>query len=98
MKKESKYQSELIRKIYKIFPDCIVLKNDANYIQGFPDLLILYKNKWAALETKRTEGAHRQPNQDYYINLLGTMSYANFIYPENELEVLNDIYKALKSN
>ena len=40
-KLESKYQKELIRKLQDIFKGCIVVKNDPNYIQGIPDLLIL---------------------------------------------------------
>ena len=47
MARESKFQSELIKELYELFPGCIVLKNDANYIQGFPDLTILYRPFWA---------------------------------------------------
>lgn len=94
---ERKYQENLIKKIEYMFPGCIVLKNDANYLQGFPDLLILYKNHWAALETKKNEFAHRQPNQEYYVTLLDGMSYANFIFPENESEVLSEIQSAFES-
>ena len=89
MKKESAFQSALIRDLKKIFPGCVVLKNDANYLQGFPDLLVLHNNKWAALECKRSKEAHHQPNQDYYINKLNGMSYASFISPENRNEVLD---------
>ena len=67
--KESKFQSKLIKELKIEFPGCIVLKNDANYIQGIPDLLILYKNYWAALECKKSEKASHQPNQDYYISV-----------------------------
>lgn len=75
----------------------MVIKNDANYIQGFPDLLVLYKNKWAALEVKKEAKAHHQPNQDYYIRTLGEMSFASFIFPENKEEVLNAMEQALES-
>lgn len=94
MIRESQYQARLIDSIRKRFPDCIVLKNDANYIQGFPDLTILFKDRWAALEVKRSVGASHQPNQDYYIQKLNAMSYAAFICPENEEEVLNEIQQA----
>ena len=89
--KESDYQSGLVKSLEKKFPGAIILKNDANYLQGFPDLLILYKNKWAALEVKRNSSASHRPNQDYYVDLLDGMSYASFIYPENEESVLNDL-------
>ena len=88
-KLESKYQKELIRKLQDIFVGCIVVKNDPNYIQGIPDLLILYKDKWAALECKRNGKASHRPNQDYYISKMEEMSFAAFIFPENEEFVLN---------
>lgn len=88
-KLESKYQKELIRKLQDIFTGCIVVKDDPNYIQGIPDLLILYKDKWAALECKRNCKASHRPNQDYYVSKMEEMSFAAFIFPENEEFVLN---------
>jgi len=75
----------------------MVLKNDANYIQGIPDLMILHNDKWAALECKRSEDASHQPNQDLYVEKMNSMSYAAFIYPENEKEIFNDLQSAFKS-
>ena len=95
MKKESKFQKELIDKIEERLPGCIIMKNDPNYIQGIPDLLILHGNKWASLECKKSEKASHQPNQDYYISKMNGMSYASFVYPENEQEVLDEIQRAL---
>lgn len=92
---ESRFQSLLIKELKKLFPGCIVLKNDPNYIQGFPDLLILFNRRWAALEVKESATAQRQPNQDYYIDFLDNMSYAAFIYPENKEAVLHDLQYAL---
>lgn len=93
---ESKFQRQLIKDLEVIFPGCIIMKNDANYIQGIPDLLVLYNDKWAALECKRDSRAHHQPNQDYYISKMNDMSYAAFVYPENKEEVLNDLQFALR--
>ena len=95
--RESKFQADLIKKLKVRFPGCIVMKNDANYIQGIPDLLILYLNKWAALECKKSLKASHQPNQDYYVEKMKEMSYANFICPENEEVVLNELESAFKS-
>lgn len=95
---ESNFQSKLIKKLKVIFPGCIVLKNDATYIQGVPDLLILYENKWAALECKRSAESSHRPNQDYYIGVMNDMAYASFIYPENEQEVLNELSNAFGVN
>lgn len=50
---ENKFQANLIKELKKLFPGCIVMKNDASYIQGIPDLLILYNDKWASLECKK---------------------------------------------
>lgn len=96
--RESKFQSNLIQKIKKLFPGSIVLKNDPTYIQGIPDLLILYKDKWASLEVKRSAGASHRPNQDYYVNKMNKMSFSRFIFPENETEVLTDLARLFKKN
>lgn len=93
---ESKFKSDLIKEIEMMFLGCIVLHNDANEIQGIPDLIILYKDKWAALEGKKTKNSKHQPNQDYYIGLMDEMSYASFVYPENKKEVLNELQYALE--
>ncbi len=95
-KLESEFQARLIKELEDIFPGCIVLKNDPDYIQGFPDLLILFENKWAALECKRDAKAARRPNQRYYVELLDNMSYAAFVYPENKEEVLYELGKAFE--
>ena len=94
--RESKFQRNLIEELEVLFPGCIVLKNDPNYIQGIPDLLILYKNKWAALEVKQSAKAHHQPNQEYYISMMNDMSYASFVYPENKEDVLYELQQALR--
>ena len=97
MKKESVFQSALISDLKKIFPGCMVLKNDSSYYQGIPDLLVLYEDKWAMLECKRSSNSSHRPNQDYYIEKFGKMSYARFISPENKEEVLDELQQAFKS-
>jgi hypothetical protein len=91
---ESGFQAKLIREIERMFPGCIILKNDPNYIQGFPDLLILYEDRWAALECKQCLSAKHQPNQDYYIDLLNDMSFSRFIHSGNKEEVLDELQQA----
>lgn len=93
---ERNFQADLIKKIKKRFDGCIVLKNDPEYIQGIPDLLILHNDKWAALECKKTSKAKHQPNQDYYVSKMDEMSYASFISPENEEEVLDELQHAFR--
>lgn len=88
---ENKFQAKLIKKLKTLFDGCFVLKNDPTYIQGVPDLLVLYKDKWAALECKKTEKARHQPNQDYYVGKMNDMGFSSFIYPENEDEVIDKL-------
>lgn len=88
---ERYFQKKLIQKLHKMFPGCIVLKNDPNYIQGIPDLIVLFKNKWAALECKDNKTAHKQANQEIYVEQMNIMSFARFIFPENEEEVLYEL-------
>lgn len=94
---ENQYQARLIKKIYKMFPGCVIFKTDASYQQGIPDLLILWELNWASLEVKPMASASRQPNQDYYVELLDEMSFAAYIYPENEEEVLSALQQAFES-
>ena len=97
MKRENKFQADLIKEIKSRFPGAIVMKNDAGYIQGIPDLTILYKDKWATLECKKFKDAKHQPNQDYYVETMNQMSYSAFIFPENKEEVLNELQHALRT-
>lgn len=92
--KESIFQSRLKEEIEQLFPGCIILKNDANYIQGFPDLTILYKNYWAVLECKKSLKEPFQPNQEYYLDLCDEMSFASMICPENKEAVLYELQLA----
>ena len=94
---ERKFQGALIKEIKERFPGSIVLKTDPNYIQGLPDLLILYKTHWAALECKRADHAHVQPNQEFYIDVMDRMSFASFITPEMKDEVLHAMERSFES-
>lgn len=94
---ESEYQAKLIKKLRRRFEGCFILKNDTDYLQGVPDLLILYRRTWAMLEVKQAEDAPHQPNQDYYVDRLDEMCFAAFIYPENEREVLHALQEAFAS-
>jgi hypothetical protein len=91
---ENEYQVKLIRKLERRFPGCLILKQDPNLRQGILDLLILHRNRWASLEVKGSQSAPIQPNQQYYVDQLNGMSFAAFIYPENEEEVLNALQQA----
>lgn len=91
---ESQFQSKLVKELKHMFPGCIVLKNDPNYLQGIPDLSVFYRDSWAMLEVKGSEKANHRPNQDHYIGVTNEMSFARFIYPENKEEVLHELQHA----
>ena len=97
MKNENHFQSDLIKEIETMLPGSMVLKNDPNHIQGIPDLTILYKDRWATLECKKSSKATHQANQDYYVETMNNMSYSAFIFPENKQEVLNELQHALRA-
>jgi hypothetical protein len=97
MSNENLFQQVLVKTLKKRFPECIVLKNDPNYIQGIPDLIVLGKNKWAALEVKKSANAKHRPNQDHYVEKMNALSYAAFIYPENKEEILNELERAFRA-
>ena len=91
---ERDFQAKLIKDLKNIFKGCIVLKNDPSYIQGIPDLIILFEDKWAALEVKKSRTASHRPNQEYYVDLMDGMSFASFIYPENKEEILYELQQS----
>lgn len=91
---ESGFQDKLRDDLEEMFPGCMIFKMDQ--IQGIPDLLVLYKNKWASLECKKHAKAIRQPNQEYYVDQMNNMSFSRFIYPENKNEVLEELREVFK--
>ena len=93
--REATYQRRVIDRLKYEFPGCVVLKNDSSILQGVPDLLVIYEDRWAMLEVKASERSRTQPNQEYYVDLFNRMSYAAFIFPENEDEVFRDLQHAL---
>lgn len=98
--RERDYQAGLIRKLKRLYPGCIVLKNDSSYMQGIPDLMVLYNDRWAALEVKAKEPRRSddfEPNQEWFIERMNEMSFAACIFPENEKDVLRGVQLAFSS-
>lgn len=98
-KLERDFQASLIKELKNRFEGCMVLKLDPSspgIPQGIPDLLILFKNKWAALECKKSKKASKRPNQKYYVDKMNEMSYSSFIYPENREEILDGLAQAFR--
>lgn len=94
--RESVFQADLIDDLRRLFPGCLILKNDPNYLQGVPDILILWGHRWAALECKAGPVSRKQPNQSYYMDLMDDWSFAAFIFPENKNEVLSGLQRSLE--
>lgn len=95
-KLESRFQSELKKRLYDMFPECIVLKNDANSQQGIPDLVVLWRDKWALLEVKRNENATEQPNQRWFVDKANEFAYGAIVCPENAEEILYELQQAFQ--
>lgn len=93
---ENKFKTKLIKELKNKFPGCMVIHTDPTERQGLPDLVVLYKNKWAALEGKKNETASCQPNQRYYVEQMNNMSFAAFIYPENKEEVIHELQQTFR--
>ena len=96
MTPEGKFKKELKNDLETLFPGCIITQLDPNDIQGIPDLLILWNDKWATLECKKSKKASHRPNQDYYVGLMNKMSYSSFIFPENKEVVLDELQQAFR--
>jgi hypothetical protein len=94
---EKEFERHLIKDLEKRYPGAIVIKTQPGYIQGFPDRLMLYRDRWAAFEVKDGFNSGIRPNQNYYIRLLNQMSFAKFVYPENLQEVLHELQHAFAS-
>lgn len=94
-KLESGFQDKLIAELKERYPGCMTFKMDQ--IQGIPDLLILYKDKWASLECKKNANAKKQPNQEYYVGRMNEMSFSRFICPENKEDILSELHKTFTS-
>lgn len=95
--RENRYQAQLIDELHRRFPGCIVLKNDPNYLQGVPDLLLLVGDCWAMLEVKAAADSAVRPNQAYYVRMMDEMSFAAFIYPEVQEEVLDALQQSFEA-
>lgn len=96
-KLERDYQAGLIKRLNELFPGCVIVKNDSGYQQGILDLTIFYRDRYALLEVKAHENSREQPNQRYFVEKFNEMSFAAFIYPENEDEVLDELQRAFRS-
>lgn len=99
-KKEGDYQKDIIDRIKEALPGAIVMKNDSSYIQGIPDLSVIYGNKYAMLEVKKSQYDYlhnQQANQEDYIHKFrdwGAFSF--FIYPEVDQDVFNELIRYFK--
>ena len=94
---ESTFKSNVFDRLREMFPGCTLLHNDSRSQQGVPDTLLLWNEHWAMLEFKKSPTARKQPNQDYYVDLFDSMSFAAFIFPENEEEVLRELKEAFRT-
>ena len=91
-KLERDFQKETKYKLKVVFPGCIIKRNSTDDIQGFPDITVFWRGKFAMLEFKRSESASKRPNQEYWIEQIRSIGgYADFIYPENEEVIFTEL-------
>lgn len=94
---ERVYQPKFIKRLRREFPGIVIIKNDTDYQQGFPDWTLLYHQCWAVLEIKRKRPrpgtSDFEPNQEWFIEELDKLCFSACVYPENEEEIID----ALKS-
>ena len=96
MARESTFKTRFLNRVEEEFPGCIIIRLDPEFLQGIPDTLVLIGTTWFALEFKRSKTAPKRPNQDYYVEKLYHMSYAAFVYPENEEEIFDELQRTFK--
>lgn len=93
-KLETEFAFELKEELRHRFHGCFIIKLDSNQIQGIPDLLVLWRDHWAILETKRGLRSVHQPNQEYYVGLFDEMSFSAFVHPMNYRDILDEMERA----
>jgi hypothetical protein len=97
---ESEIKAEFKKRIKNNFfiGDEVHLVEPKTFTRSDPDLYILgYGGRWAAVEFKTSEDADLQPNQERRMAILNDMSYARFVYPENVVEVLDELEELFTS-
>lgn len=92
---ESEYRTGLIQRIQRRWPESVILPTDPSRQQGILDIIVLIGCRWAMLELKRASNSRRRPNQPYFVEKFNNMSFAAFICPENEDEVLDELQSTL---
>lgn len=97
-KLESDFFREQVKpELERRFPGCVIIKQDPNTsFQGVPDHIVLYEDKWATLEGKRTKKSVRRPNQEHYIDKFDEMSFGAFIDPDNMDEVMDALQSTFR--
>lgn len=93
---ERDFQHKLVKRLRTEIPGSIVMKADANQVQGIPDLLILAHGRFASLEVKRSASASHRPNQDYFVQKINDDGgFASFVDPSNEDDVVDRVKRYL---
>lgn len=98
-KLESKFQAEFLQKVRDRIPedDCLILKPETGNPQGIFDRVILLPHIWVGIEFKRNRTSTYQPNQSFYVQKASRLSLGYVVSPENEQEVLRELYAAYES-
>ena len=76
---ENKFKTKLVKEIKQRFVGSEVFHLNPVERQGAPDLLILYRNRWASLEGKQDEKSSHRPNQNYYVDKYNSTSLMSLV-------------------
>ena len=88
---EKKFK-ERLEKEFGISKNRDIIKMNPLQCQGASDLIILVGDKNARVEVKASKDSSHRPNQDLYIDMYKQQTYASFVYPENEEQVISELH------
>lgn len=102
---ERTFKKRFREKLIAMKPDIEIFEPNPTQRRSSPDMLLFdgipdEENPiqvWAALEFKASKNSSHRPNQDYRVSRLSKKGYASFVYPENEMEVLDELEKLFPS-
>ena len=90
MMSEAKLQSDIIKYLKK--KECFVMKPSGSGVPaGTSDIFFCYEGFFGFIEVKKSYNASFQPLQKEFIDKTNEWSWAKAVYPENWLEIKQEL-------
>ena len=90
---ENKFKDK-IKKRLNLFPNSYHFTKEAVSLRVIPDIIGCSNGKFFALEVKASRNSNKTEMQKHILEKIKRAgSFASFIYPENEEEVLTALYE-----